>query len=317
LNNRVRDCNAVLLLLKLFSSTNFLAVVACLLWSSAFAVIKAGLQYTTPLQFAGLRFMLAGLMILPFCGNFSIYLRNVFDHRRTVLLVAFFQTTLLYILFYPGLNMLPGAIGAIITGSQPLIIAVAAHFVARSERMTVRRMFSILFGIAGVVIISLNRGEMTLSAGSQFLGLVLLLFANISSGIGDIVVSRHRARIPPLTLTSSQLFLGGLVLFLISIPVEEGQGRSYPALYFGSLLWLSFLSAASYSIWFTLLKREGVAVSDLNIWKFLIPVSGACLSWALIPGESPELSAVAGMFCIALALLILNVTKKTYYFIHR
>jgi drug/metabolite transporter (DMT)-like permease len=301
---------------KFFSSTNFLAIVACLLWSSAFAGIKIGLQYTPPLQFAGIRFMLAGLMILPFCGNLSVYLRDVVGHYRTVALVSFFQTTLLYILFYPGLNMLPAAIGAIITGSQPLIIAVIAHFVASSERMTAKRVFSIFLGLSGVVIITLNRGEVTLSGGSEFLGLILLLFSNISSGIGNIIVSRNKAPIPPLTLTSSQLFLGGLILFLISIPVEGVHRGSCPAAYYGSLLWLSFLSAAAFSIWFKLLKREGVIVSDLNIWKFLIPVSGACLSWILIPGESPEFSAVTGMFCIALALLILNVGKKIQYPIH-
>lgn len=301
---------------KFFSGTIFLAIVACLLWSSAFTGIKIGLQYTTPLQFAGLRFMLAGLLILPFCGDLSVYLKNVIDHHRTVALVSFFQTTLLYILFYPGLNMLPAAIAAIITGSQPLIIAVIAHFVARSERMTTRRMLSILLGLAGVVIISLNRGKITLSGGSQFLGLVLLLFSNVSSGIANIIVSRNRAPIPPLTLTSSQLFLGGLVLFLISLPVEGVPGGSYPAAYYVSLAWLTFLSAASFSIWFKLLKREGTIVADLNIWKFLIPVSGACLSWILIPGESPEFSSVIGMVFIACALLILNVGKKVHYPIH-
>jgi drug/metabolite transporter (DMT)-like permease len=294
----------------LFNSTILLAIIACLLWSSAFAGIKIGLQYTSPLQFAGIRFMLAGLLILPFCGNLSLYLRNVIEHFRTVVLVSFFQTALLYILFYPGLNMLPAAIGAMITGSQPLIIAVIAHSVARSERMTARRLFSILLGLVGVTIISLNRGEVTLRGGSEFLGLLLLLFSNISSGIGNIIVSRNKAPIPPLVLNSAQLFLGGLVLFLLSIPVEGLHGGPYPAVYYGSLCWLSFLSAAAFSIWFKLLKREGVVVSDLNIWKFLIPVSGACLSWMVIPGESPELSAVVGMCCIAVALLILYVGKK-------
>lgn len=301
---------------KFFRGTIFLAIVACLLWSSAFAAIKIGLQYTPPLQFAGIRFMLAGLLILPFCGDLWLYLKNVIDHRKTVVLVSFFQTTLLYFLFYPGLNMLPAAIAAIITGSQPLIIAVIAHFVARSERMTTRRMLSILLGLAGVVIISLNRGEVTLSGGSQFLGLVLLLISNVSAGVGDIIVSRHRAPIPPLTLTSSQLFLGGLVLFLVSIPIEGAPGGSYPAAYYGSLAWLTILSAAAFSIWFKLLKREGMLVADLNIWKFLIPVSGACLSWILIPGESPEFSSVIGMLCIACALLILNVGKKVHYPLH-
>jgi drug/metabolite transporter (DMT)-like permease len=290
--------------------TTVLAVVACLLWSSAFVGIKIGLQYTTPLQFAGIRFMLAGLFIFPFCGSPVAYVKSVFSNRSTVAIIAFFQTTLLYTLFYQGINLVPGAIAAIIIGSQPLIIAVIAHFVAASERMTRRRLVSILLGLAGVVIIGLNRGEITFHGESQFLGLVLLMASNVSSGLANIIVSRNRAPIPPLTLTSSQLILGGLVLFLISLPVEGLHGASRPVTYYAALLWLSFLSAAAFSIWFNLLKREGVSVSDLNIWKFLIPVSGACLAWLLIPRESPTPSAVTGMIFIAFALLVLNTGKR-------
>jgi len=191
---------------RFFRGTTFLAIVACLLWSSAFVGIKIGLQYTTPLQFAGIRFMLAGMLILPFCGNLLKYLKSVIENRRTVALVAFFQTALLYTLFYQGINMVPAAIAAIIVGSQPLIVAVIAHFVAVSERMTTRRFISIMLGLAGVVVIGLTRGEITLRGGSQFLGLILLLASNVSSGLGNIIVSRNRAPIPPLTLTSSSFF---------------------------------------------------------------------------------------------------------------
>jgi len=290
-----------------FKSTGFLAMLACLLWSSAFPCIKIGLHYTTPLQFAGIRFMLSGLMILPFCGSFPIYLKNIADHRRTVLTVALFQTALTSSLLYIGLGILPSAIGAIITGSQPLIIAVMAHFVARSERMTARRFISILLGLSGVAIIALKSGKTDSASGFEFPGLIMLLFSNVSSGVGNIIVSRTSDPIPPLILNSSQLFLGGLITFLISIPFEGLHWGSFTAGYILPLLWLSTLSAMAFSIWFILLQRKGVAVADLNLWLLLIPVSGACLSWIFIAGESPELFTVLGMSCIVMALLILNL----------
>lgn len=299
-------------MIRLFGTTTFAAVVACLLWSSAFVGIKIGLQYTTPLQFAGIRFMLAGLLILPFCGDPRRYLHYVIDQRKIVLVVAFFQTALLYALFYLGMSMVPAAVAAIVVGSQPLIVAAIAHFVAVSERMTARRLVSILLGLSGVAVIGMTRGEITLRGGSQFLGLVLLLVSNASSGLGNIIVSRSKAPIPPLVLTSSQLFLGGLALFLLSIPLEGFPADPHPFAYYASLLWLSFLSASAFSIWFKLLKKEGVVVSDLNVWKFLIPVSGACLSWMIIPEESPEPSSVVGMVCIAIALLVLHTGRRSW-----
>ncbi|HOG57194.1 MAG TPA: EamA family transporter, partial [Bacteroidales bacterium] len=61
-------------------NTIFWAIVACLLWSTAYAGIKLGLQYDTPLHFAGLRFMIAGLMLLPFTVRPSSYIRMIREH---------------------------------------------------------------------------------------------------------------------------------------------------------------------------------------------------------------------------------------------
>ena len=41
------------------------AILACLLWSSASIGIKIGLPYTSTLQFAGIRFFISGLLVLP------------------------------------------------------------------------------------------------------------------------------------------------------------------------------------------------------------------------------------------------------------
>jgi drug/metabolite transporter (DMT)-like permease len=83
--------------------------------------------------------------------------------------------------------------------------------------------------------------------------------------------------------------------------------NAYP--YYHSLAWLSAMSATAFSIWFILLRRPGIKVSVLNIWKFLIPVFGAMLSWIILPGEKPEVIAVTGMILIALSLIVLNAGR--------
>jgi len=99
---------------------------------------------------------------------------------------------------------------------------------------------------------------------------------------------------------------GGLLLFLFSIPVEGLDLSPKPLPYYLSLGWLSILSALAISIWVILLKKPDVKVSDLNMWKFLIPVSGAILAWTILPGESPDLLSVLGMAITAIALIIIS-----------
>ncbi len=290
--------------------TPFLAVIACLLWSSAFVGIKIGLKYTTPLQFAGLRFFFAGLLIMPFCGSPMKLPALIKKNSDKILMISFFQTFLLYALFYTGLSMVPGALGAIVIGSAPLFSALLAHCSVKDDKLGLSKFLSIFLGILGVILISLNRFEYSTAGNRELLGIFLLILANISSGIGNIIVMKHNAQISPLVLNSAQLMTGGLCLFLVSLPVEGFSMQLNPPEYYMALLWLSFLSAAAFSIWFILLKRPEVKVSDLNLWKFIIPVCGAILSWAVLPEEKPELVPVAGMLIIAASLILLNFTNR-------
>jgi len=288
-------------------STAFLAIIACLLWASAFAVIKIGLQYTTPLRFAGLRFILAGLMVLPLIGSYRTAFQYIQNNFRLILLISFLQTFVQYTLFYSGLNLVPGALGAIIIGAGPLFIAFTAHFFMPDDRLTIPKLGIIFMGIAGIALVSLSNVSGKETSGNLiFIGIILLFLTNINAGFTNVVIARDANHIPPLVLSSSSLIVGGVLLFLVSLPLEGFNFRIPPLTYYLSIIWLSFLSAAAYSIWFLLLQRKGVKVSALNMWKFIIPVFGAILSWILIPDESPDLVSIAGITITAIALVLFN-----------
>jgi drug/metabolite transporter (DMT)-like permease len=295
---------------KHLSQTIFLAIIACLLWSSAFVGVKIGLKYHSPLQFAGVRFAISGLMLIPLVHDFSRFKKEVYENFAYICLIAFLQVILQYSLFYLGVSMVPASISAMIVGSSPLFVALVAHFSISGDRMDWFKTNSILLGILGVAVITLGRKSLPSGAEIALTGVVFLLLNNLASGITNVVVARKKQTISPMVLTSSSLFIGGILLFFISIPFEGLHYRVFPPEYFFALGWLSFLSAAAITIWNTLLRRPKVKVSELNIWKFLIPVSGAILSWLILPNESPDVVSVSGMILIASSLLILNLSNK-------
>ena len=103
------------------------AILACVLWGSAFPAVRIALQYAPPLLTAGLRFILAGLLLLPLCGRPAAMCVSLRKHWRLVLTVSFLQTTLLYGTFFLGMSLIQGAQGAVIIGSAPLVSAMMAH----------------------------------------------------------------------------------------------------------------------------------------------------------------------------------------------
>ncbi|HJX72124.1 MAG TPA: DMT family transporter [Bacteroidales bacterium] len=299
---------------KIFSNSYLLAVTACMLWSTAFVGIKLGIHYTTPLNFAGTRFIISGLMVLPFAGKISDGFRNIKNNLSYVLLVGLFQTFLLYALFYIGINLAPASLTAIIVGGGPLFVALLAHFTIHDDKLTMKKALSILTGISGIIIIAADKYDVGWEKGKEFWGLIILVLANIAGSYGNILVSRGGKSIKPLTLNSAQQISGGIGILLLSFIAEDHTFGIKPTAYYISLFYLGFLSAAAFSIWFVLLKRPGIKVSEINIWKFLIPVFGAILSWAVLPDEKPELIPVIGMLLIAFSLILLNYSKRSKLF---
>lgn len=295
---------------RFFKSTIFLAIVACFLWSTAFVGIKIGLKYSTPLQFAGVRFFFSGLMILPFIKNFSKKWQIAKSYWKLIVIVGLLQTSLVYALFYSGLDKVPASLGAMLIGTGPLFAALVAHFMMQNDKLGWRKTLIILLGLLGVVVISLNKENDTTAYPLMWLGIILLLVNCIIGGVGNVVVAKYGKNLPPMLLSCLSLIFGGAVLFVASLFFEGFEWKIYPTEYYISLSWLSFLSAAAITIWFALLKRPGVKVSNLNTWKFIVPVLGAILSWIILPDESPTFLAIVGMSIIALSLVLLNSKKK-------
>ncbi len=295
---------------SIFSNTIFLAIIACLLWSSAFVGVKIGLKYHTPFQFAGVRFTISGLMIMLYFNNLKTYWKEVKTGWKFIAKVSLLQTVLIYMLFYSGINLLPAAVSAMIIGSSPLFISVVSHFTLYNDKMDWLKSVSIVFGVIGVALITFSRSALPVGQQISLLGVALLLCNNLVSGFANVLVTKKPKDLSPVVLSSASLFFGGIALILISVPIEGYGLRAVSTEYFVSLGWLSFLSAAAFAIWFTLLSRPGVKVSELNTWKFLIPVSGAILSWAIMPDEHPEFYSIVGMMIIASSLLIMNYSNR-------
>jgi len=283
-----------------------LAILACLLWSTAFAGIKIGLKYTDPLSFAGIRFMLSGIMLLFFAGNLKTYFRVIKENFQLVMLLSIVQTFLVYALFYTGITMIDGALAAIIIGSAPLISAISAHFLMEHDKMTIAKTISLVLGFVGITIIALSRKPWMATGFRELTGILILLVSTTSGSLGNIIVSKNKKVVHPMIFSSAQLFIGGFLLLLLSLPIEGLPTVIYAKEYYLALGWLSFLSAGAFAIWFNLLKKPEIKVSELNLWKFIIPVFGAVFSWILLPEESPEIFSVVGMIFVAISIILFN-----------
>ena len=162
---------------------SLLAIFSCFLWSTAFVGVKIGLNHAEPFFFAGIRFMISGLMLLPFCLARPGFFSEIRKHKRLIFIVSITQTFILYGLFFLGMTLIPGSLGAITIGSSPLVIAIMAHFFMNDDRMTRKKFFFLVMGIAGITIISISRKPWSPTGMKEFVGFLMLMGGSCLIGV--------------------------------------------------------------------------------------------------------------------------------------
>jgi len=245
-------------------------------------------------------------MLVPVLGGVRRHFTAIRANYVKILTLAVINTFLHYGLFYISIYHLPGALVAIIIGSSPLITALIVILFIKSEHVGFPKFMAIVVGLAGIIYISLQRHTLLESGELDLLYIVLLVGAVTCGVMGTVTVAKFKERvaISPVVLTSLQIFIGGAMLLIVSLFVEGAASLAGKSLrFYGALAWLAFLSAAGFSIWFTVLKRPGVSVTDMNRWKFIIPLFGSTLSWLLVDGESPSIHSIAGMAVVLLSVM--------------
>jgi drug/metabolite transporter (DMT)-like permease len=286
------------------------ALIPIILWSTAFIGVKIGLQYASPFFFAGIRFMLSGILLMFFIRD----IRGVIAHSRThwllVLKTALLQTALFYGLYYSGINRVPASIAAIIIGAIPLFSAITSHLFLKNDALTVRKVVSLIVAIGGIILISLSRDPLTETGLREIMGIILLLGASLSEAFLQVILKRNSEPYDPLKLNAVQIFIGGFILFLISLIFEGPPSFRQPGTFYISLIWLSIVSAVAFSVWYALLQKPEVKVSELNMMKFLNPVLGAVISWIIMKNDTPDIYSVAGMLIISLSVLFFYLRIK-------
>jgi drug/metabolite transporter (DMT)-like permease len=276
--------------------TYLIALIPVILWSTAFIGVKSGLAFVTPFAFAGIRFMLAGILLSLFIHDYRGLLDHTRKHWKLVLKTSVLQTSLFYALYYYGIDNVPASIAAIIIGS-------IAHLFLHDEQLNSRKIISLLAAVSGIVLISLSRNPTTDTGRTQIFGIALLLIAAISESLLQVVLKKNTEPYDPKKLNTAQIFIGGATLFLMSLPTEGLMSFQQPLSFYMSLLWLSIVSAVGFSIWYGMIQKAEVRVSELNMLKFLNPVLGAVLSWIIMAQDSPDVYTVSGMIIISLAVL--------------
>lgn len=291
-----------------------IAIFCSLLWGSAFPVLKISypeLQMApddpvAKLVFAGIRFLLAGLIVLLFL--FFTDRKELFVPRNKILvliMLGLVQTSVQYFFFYNGLAKVTGMQGAILSSSGTFFTVLIAHYFYKNDRLNWQKTLGLIAGFAGIIVA--NWGQ-ELQLNFSLTGEGFMIIAGLAGAVGTIMAKELATGIHPFALTGWQLTIGASLMLLIGLPQLEDNAIVFTPLGTGLLLYSSLLSAVAFMLWYQLLKYN--KAGEISIYKFVIPVSGTFLSALFIPGESLNMFILGAIALVATGIIFINYHGK-------
>lgn len=289
-----------------------LATISCILWGSAFSVVKLGYSLfgisdgtgMIRILFASYRFTLAGILILLVAIFLKLPFNSILKHWKIIGLIAITQTFFQYMFFYVGLGNTEAVKGSILTATSVFFSMIAAHIYFKDDTITRRKVLGALIGFIGIIIANISDDNLTLSF--TLIGEGFIVFAAMSSAIANIFVRIVTKDVHPIVVAGVQMSFGGLLLFIFGLTGASPADMEYTTKGISILIYLAFLSATAFSIWFYLLSNYHV--SAVAIHKFQIPMWGILISLILL-GETLSLPKIIALIMVVVGIIIVNKKK--------
>lgn len=288
------------------------AITAAMAWGWAYPLIKLGFgefgitqeMTGSKILFAGIRFLLSGMIILSIAGytGRDFRLRKPIDWGY-VILFALLNTTLHYAFFYIGLSFSEGARSAILNSLGTFLLVLLACMFFKSDRLTSHKIIGCAIGFTGILL--LNAGK---SGSGQFtlMGDGMIILNALCSAFAGLMTRGLSRRVNVFVGTGYSLAIGGVLLIIPGIL----SGGYLPQVTVWGIIILALLvciSALGFTLYNKLLSCN--PVGKIAIFNSLIPVVGAITS-CLCLGEPFYIKYLIAASMAMTGIYIINKGKQ-------
>ena len=272
------------------------------IWGSSFILMKLSSLQLNGWQIASIRIFSAGFFLIPFA---IIHISKVPRRKIGIIIVSGLLGNLFpaYLFAIAIDKKLDSSLAGILNSLTPLLVIVISVLFFKAH-VHFKKILGVLIGFAGLLILSLSKGGITLN---NFWFASLIFLATLFYGINVNIVGFYLKDINPIKLaTISLAFISipaGIIMWQQNVPILFSQDATYFLPVLASVGLGLIGSALATGLFYILIKRAGGIFASLITYG--IPV--VAILWGIWDNENVSLVQVA---CLGLILSGVSMANK-------
>lgn len=273
------------------------AAVTIFFWSLAYVMTRLTLRYFSAFSLGFLRNFIASCTLIVIAVMTGMKRPRLKDLPWFLAAggAGFFLYT---ITFNQGQAAVTASTGSVIISTVPVFTALMARFVYR-ERLRAFQWAAILVEFAGVAVLTLMNGALSINAG-----LVWLFLAALALSVYNLLQRKLTKSYSALQASTYSIFAGTLLMAGFA-PASIREIAGVPAIQY---LYLAVLgvgsSAIAYVSWAKAFSKAA-QISQVSNYMFITPFLASVLGF-LIAGEVPDRATLYGGGIILAGVMIFN-----------
>ena len=270
--------------------------LVCTVWGSTYIVIRWGVEHLPPVLFAGVRHLVAGLLL----GAVVLWrgLPRPASWSEAAWLASgglFFMTISNGSVVWAE-QFVPSGVASVYVVLVVVWTALADALIPGGHsRITLRVVTGLVIGSLGAVL--LVGTSLRDLVSSDLRGPAMLTLASMSWGLGTVLMKRRRTEASPFTVAAMQMTAGGAALVLLGLVKGELPAFHLDPVGAGALAYLIVAgSIVGFGAYVYALRH--MSPTALGTYAYVNPVVAVVLGWLL--GHE----AVTGRMLLAMALMV-------------
>jgi drug/metabolite transporter (DMT)-like permease len=293
------------------SLASILFAFACvyLFWGSTYTAIRIGSQQLPAFLLSGVRFLVAGSILLLWCRFRGLRIRLPLASMASLGVIGFFLLAGGNVSLVYAEKSIPSGLASLLFAATPIYVALLEMLLPHGEPLSRRGWLGVILGFAG--IITLLAPDLTSLAHDgiftdtpRILGIVACLAGALSWTIGSLYSRRKRLPVNSFVAAAWQMVLAGVFNLFLGSALNQWPLAHWNHDSIGSLAWLiTGGSLIGYSSYVYLL--EHVPMAKVATYAYVNPIVAVLLG-VLVLHERLNTPELIGMAAIVLAVALLT-----------